>query len=111
MTLLSVTDLAIDAGPLSLVDGVTLDVAPGEIVALVGESGSGKSLTALSIMGLLGTGLAVTRGRIAFDGTDLTRLSQDGLRALRGEDLAMIFQEPVSSLNPLVPVGHQVAES
>lgn len=111
MTLLSVTDLAIDAGPLSLVDGVTLKVAQGEIVALVGESGSGKSLTALSIMGLLGDGLAVTGGYIEFDGTDLTQVSQQDLRALRGEELAMIFQEPVSSLNPLVPVGEQVAES
>ena len=111
MTLLSITDLAIDAGPLSLVDGVGLDVAPGEVVALVGESGSGKSLTALSIMGLLADGLSVIRGRIEFDGVDLTQLSQEGLRALRGEELAMIFQEPVSSLNPLMPVGAQVAES
>ena len=111
MTLLSVTDLAIKAGPLSLVDGVTLKVAQGEIVALVGESGSGKSLTALSIMGLLGDGLAVTGGSIEFDGTDLTQLPQQDLRALRGEELAMIFQEPVSSLNPLVAVGEQVAES
>lgn len=111
MTLLSVTDLAIDAGPMSLVDGVGLEVAAGEIVALVGESGSGKSLTALSIMGLLGEGLAVTRGRVVLDGRELTQMSQADLRALRGEDLAMIFQEPVSSLNPLVPVGEQVAES
>ena len=111
MTLLSITDLAIDAGPLSLIDGVRLDVAPGEVVALVGESGSGKSLTALSIMGLLADGLSVTRGRIEFNGVDLTQLSQEGLRALRGEELAMIFQEPVSSLNPLMPVGAQVAES
>ena len=76
MTLLSITDLAIDAGPLSLIDGVRLDVAPGEVVALVGESGSGKSLTALSIMGLLADGLSVTRGRIEFNGVDLTQLSQ-----------------------------------
>ena len=87
MTLLSITDLAIDAGPLSLIDGVRLDVAPGEVVALVGESGSGKSLTALSIMGLLADGLSVTRGRIEFNGVDLTQLSQEGLRALRGEEL------------------------
>lgn len=111
MSLLSIRDLAIDAAPLSLVDGVTLDVAPGEIVALVGESGSGKSLTALSIMGLLGEGLSVERGSINFDGTDLANLSEDSFRKLRGNDLAMIFQEPVSSLNPLVPVGAQVAES
>ncbi|WP_179379694.1 ABC transporter ATP-binding protein [Jannaschia marina] len=111
MTLLSVQDLAVQAGALSLVDGVSLDVAPGEVVALVGESGSGKSLTALSIMGLLAEGLTVTGGRVDYDGTDLTALPEDRLRALRGADLAMIFQEPVSSLNPLVPVGRQVAES
>ncbi|SDY96575.1 peptide/nickel transport system ATP-binding protein [Jannaschia faecimaris] len=111
MTLLSIEDLAIDAGPLSLVDGVTLDVAPGEVVALVGESGSGKSLTALAVMGLLGEGLTVGRGRVVFDDTDLTALPDSELRNLRGADLAMIFQEPVSSLNPLVPVGAQVAES
>ena len=111
MTLLSVTDLAVEAGGRSLVDGVTLDVDAGEVVALVGESGSGKSLTALAIMGLLGEGLAVTRGAIAFDGRDLTRSSDREMRRLRGADIAMIFQEPVSSLNPLLPVGDQVAES
>lgn len=108
MSLLEVTDLALQAGPLSLVDGVTLDVAAGEVVALVGESGSGKSLTALSVMGLLGEGLRVTRGVRRFDGKDLTPAR---LKRLRGQDIAMIFQEPVSSLNPLMPVGAQVAES
>ena len=107
MSLLEISDLAIQAGPLSLVDGVTLDIRPGEVVALVGESGSGKSLTALSAMGLLGEGLGVTGGQILFDGTDLLDMAPDALRRLRGQDLAMIFQEPVSSLNPLVPVGEQ----
>jgi peptide/nickel transport system ATP-binding protein len=111
MTLLSVTDLKIDAGDLSLVDGIRLNVNPAEVVALVGESGSGKSITALSIMGLLGDGLALKSGSIKFDGVDLTQLSLADLRAYRGDDLAMIFQEPVSSLNPLLPVGEQVAES
>lgn len=111
MSLLSVHDLAVTAGPISLVDGVTLDVNPGEIVALVGESGSGKSLTALAVMGLLSEGLSLERGAIDFDGTNLAALSESALRKLRGDDLAMIFQEPVSSLNPLVPVGAQVAES
>jgi peptide/nickel transport system ATP-binding protein len=108
MSLLDLSDLAIEADGLSLVDGVTLDVQPGEIVALVGESGSGKSLTALSIVDLLGEGLTVTRGSRRFDSTDLT---PKRLRHLRGQDIAMIFQEPVSSLNPLMPVGAQVAES
>ena len=111
MSLLTITDLAVDAGPLSLVDGVTLGVEPGEVVAIVGESGSGKSLTALSVMGLLGEGLALTRGRIELDGADLTQMDARALRSLRGADMAMIFQEPVSSLNPLMPVGAQVAES
>jgi peptide/nickel transport system ATP-binding protein len=96
MTLLSVTDLKIDAGDLSLVDGIRLNVNPAEVVALVG---------------LLGDGLALKSGSIKFDGVDLTQLSLADLRAYRGDDLAMIFQEPVSSLNPLLPVGEQVAES
>lgn len=108
MSLLEVSNLAVCAGDLSLVDGVTLDVKAGEIVALVGESGSGKSLTALSVMGLLGEGLAVCGGTLRFDGAELTPAR---LKSLRGQEIAMIFQEPVSSLNPLLPVGTQVAES
>jgi peptide/nickel transport system ATP-binding protein len=110
MSLLCVDALAIRAGELSLVDGVTLSIRPGELVALVGESGSGKSLTALAIMGLLDDGLQRTGGRVVFDGQDLTA-DPDALTALRGQEVAMIFQEPVSSLNPLMPVGEQVAES
>jgi len=111
MSLLDIDGLSIGADGLSLVDGVSFRIAPGEIVALVGESGSGKSLTALSVMGLLAEGLAVTGGQIRFDGQDLLRLPAPALRALRGQDIAMIFQEPVSSLNPLMAVGAQVAES
>lgn len=111
VTLLSVKDLAVKAGDLSLVDGVTLDVSPGEVVALVGESGSGKSLTALSVMGLLAEGLEVERGAIDLGDTDLLNAPPEVMRGLRGNDMAMIFQEPVSSLNPLVSVGAQVAES
>lgn len=111
MTLLTIQDLAIRAGELSLVDGVTLDVNAGEVVALVGESGSGKSLTALSVMGLLGDGLTVERGMISLNDTSLTDASPQAMNDLRGDTLSMIFQEPVSSLNPLVPVGEQVAES
>ena len=111
MTLLSVEDLSVTAGLLSLVDGVSLSVEEGEVVALVGESGSGKSLTALSIMGLLAEGLTRRAAAIRFDGRDLAAMTARELRALRGSDLAMIFQEPVASLNPLLAVGAQVAES
>ncbi|MGJ8544137.1 MAG: ABC transporter ATP-binding protein [Sulfitobacter sp.] len=110
MSLLEVDDLAVGAGPLGLVDGVTLDVGAGEVVALVGESGSGKSLTALSIIGLLSEGLQVTGGDICFDGASVLKDPAEFARK-RGSDIAMIFQEPVSSLNPLMPVGAQVAES
>ena len=110
MSLLEVEKLAIQAGDLSLVDGVDLDIRAGEIVALVGESGSGKSLTALSIMGLLAEGLTVTGGHVRFDGTEIGQGTR-AIERLRGQELAMIFQEPVSSLNPLMPVGAQVAES
>ncbi|MFS4581797.1 ABC transporter ATP-binding protein [Phaeobacter sp. C3_T13_0] len=111
MTLLTVEDLAISAGVLSLVDGVSLDIEAGQVVALVGESGSGKSLTALSIMGLLSEGLRVNRGTIRLGDAQLSTATPQALNTLRGDDMAMIFQEPVSSLNPLVAVGSQVAES
>ncbi|MDB6178454.1 ABC transporter ATP-binding protein [Paracoccus sp. Z330] len=111
MSLLEVTDLAVAAGSLQLVDGVTLDVRPGEVVALVGESGSGKSLTALSVIGLLADSLRITRGSIRFDGVPVHGAGGQDMADLRGNGLAMIFQEPVSSLNPLMPIGAQVAES
>jgi len=111
MSLLEITDLAISAGDLPLVDGVTLDIQAGEIVALVGESGSGKSLTALSVIGLLGEGLDITRGQIRFDGATYLGAEAQDMARVRGRDLSMIFQEPVSSLNPLMPIGAQVAES
>ncbi len=111
MTLLAIQDLSVRAGDLSLVDGVTLDVGAGEVVALVGESGSGKSLTALSVMGLLGDGLTIESGSITLGEANLSGASASVMSELRGNEIAMIFQEPVSSLNPLVPVGAQVAES
>jgi len=111
MSLLQVEDLAISAGDLQLVDGVTLDVRAGEVVALVGESGSGKSLTALSVIGLLADALKVTGGSINFDGAAFHGATGRNMADIRGKDLAMIFQEPVSSLNPLMPIGAQVAES
>jgi peptide/nickel transport system ATP-binding protein len=96
--------------PFAAVDGVDFDVRPGQTVGLVGESGCGKSVTSLAIMGLLpGRGNRV-EGEVRFDGTDLLGLSSSEMRDRRGKDLAMIFQDPLSSLNPVVPVGLQVAE-
>jgi peptide/nickel transport system ATP-binding protein len=93
------------------VDGVSFTVEAGEVVGLVGESGCGKSVTSLAIMGLLPRqpGVAVS-GRAVFDGTDLLRLDARSMRDVRGRDIAMIFQDPLSSLNPVVPIGLQVTE-
>jgi peptide/nickel transport system ATP-binding protein len=93
------------------VEDMTLSVHPNEIVCLVGESGSGKSMTAHAVLGLLPPGVGVASGRIAFRGTDLTALDPAALRRVRGGDIAMIFQEPLSALNPLHRVGRQIAES
>jgi len=94
------------------VDGVCFDVMPGETLGIVGESGCGKSVTALSILRLLPARLGRTvEGEILFDGKDLLKLDEDEMRAIRGNAVAMIFQEPMTSLNPVLSVGHQIAES
>jgi peptide/nickel transport system ATP-binding protein len=85
-------------------------VAPGETVALVGESGSGKSLTALAAMRLLPRSARVASGRIRFEGRDLLGLGEADMRAIRGRQVAMIFQEPMTSLNPVITIGRQIAE-
>ena len=100
---------ATDAGDVHAVDGVDLEVAPGEILAIVGESGSGKSVTARSVLGLLPE-TAEASGAVIVSGTDLVGLSQAQLRALRGEDVSMIFQEPSSALNPVFPIWWQIGE-
>jgi oligopeptide/dipeptide ABC transporter ATP-binding protein len=114
--LLSIRDLEVavqrrrSAQP--IVRGVSFDVAPGEAVGVVGESGSGKTLTMLSVMGLLPTPpLRVTGGDVRFDGHVLTKLDDRGLRRLRGRELAMIYQDPATSLNPLMTVGDQIVEA
>ncbi|MFI0467344.1 ABC transporter ATP-binding protein [Saccharopolyspora sp. 5N102] len=89
---------------------VSFDVGAGEIVGMAGESGSGKSLTALAVMGLLPTPPAAVDGRIRFAGTDLLRLSQPERQRLRGSELGMVFQEPMSALDPVFTVGHQLTE-
>ena len=93
-----------------VVSDVSLDVGEGEIVGVVGESGSGKSVTALAVMRLLGEQGVIRAGSVRLDGRDLTRLAAAEMRAIRGRKMAMIFQEPMSSLNPLLSVGFQIAE-
>lgn len=113
MALLSVEKLSVELdggdGGLLLLEDVGLTLEKGRCLGLVGESGCGKSLTALAIMGLLPRGMRA-RGRILLDGEDLLSLEEDRLCALRGRKMAMVFQEPMTALNPVVPIGHQVAE-
>jgi peptide/nickel transport system ATP-binding protein len=100
-----------DSGEFRAVDGVSLSIAPGRTLGVVGESGSGKSVTALSIMGLVPQPPGrIAGGEVLFEGVDLLSLEADALRDLRGAALAMIFQEPMTSLNPAFPVGDQIAE-
>jgi len=100
-----------DRGPLTAVDDVSFDVAPGETLAIVGESGSGKSVTALSILRLVPNPPGeIAAGQIVFEGQDLLRLRDREMQAIRGDRIAMIFQEPMNSLNPSLTVGLQVAE-
>ena len=114
MSLLSVEDLTIALPPggdrAQAVSNVSFVVDPGEVLCIVGESGSGKSVTAAAIMGLLPRTLRGERGRILFEGRDLLALPDHAMRALRGAHLGMIFQEPMTALNPLMRVGDQVAE-
>ena len=93
------------------VEGVSFEIAPGETFALVGESGCGKSLTALSVMRLLPDAARIVGGRVELDGVDLLALPETGMREVRGARIAMIFQEPMLSLNPVMTVGAQIAEA
>jgi oligopeptide/dipeptide ABC transporter ATP-binding protein len=98
-------------GDLPIVRGIGLRVGPGEAVGVVGESGSGKSVSMLAVMRLLAPPLVIARGSIRFEGTDLVTLPESRMRRLRGERLAMVYQDPVTSLNPLMRIGDQVAEA
>jgi oligopeptide/dipeptide ABC transporter ATP-binding protein len=113
--LLSVRDLEVGAerrrGAQPIVRHVSFDVAPGEAVGIVGETGSGKTLSMLAVMGLLPPAVRRTGGEIEFAGRDLTRLGGRELRRLRGRELAMVYQDPATSLNPLMTVGDQIAEA
>ncbi len=114
MPLLDVRDLSVsfrtDRGVVRAVDGISFHVDAGETLAIVGESGSGKSVTALSLLQLLDAAGSIDAGRVMFDGEDLLTLDTQAIRAIRGDRIAMIFQEPMSSLNPVLTIGKQVAE-
>ena len=107
---LSVT-FATSAGPFTAVDRIDLDVDAGEVVAIVGESGSGKSVAMLAVMGLLPNTATVTADRLRFGGEDMAKLSSRRRREVVGRDLAMIFQEPIASLNPCFTVAFQIGEA
>ena len=104
------TSFMTSGGEVQAVRGVSFSVGKGEILGIVGESGSGKSVTSMSILRLLADTARIKDGSILFEGEDLTKLSKKQIRKIRGEKIAMIFQDPMSSLNPLIPVGKQVSE-
>ncbi|ASR47777.1 dipeptide/oligopeptide/nickel ABC transporter ATP-binding protein [Paenibacillus kribbensis] len=100
-----------EEGTVKAVDDISFRVKPGETVCIVGESGCGKSITAMSIMGLIQSpGGKVAGGSIRFEGTDLLELGRNEMRTIRGHDISMIFQEPMSSLNPVLTIGEQLCE-
>jgi len=104
--------LSVDQGEIQPLRGIDLDVARGKILGLVGESGCGKSVTAQSIMRLIGEPLGrIVSGRILFEDLDLAQASETAMRQVRGNRIAMIFQEPMTSLNPVIQIGEQIAES
>jgi len=115
VALLEITDLRTEIqlrdGVVHAVDGVTLEVAEGETLGVVGESGCGKTMTALSIMHLLPNGGRIAGGSIKLAGKEVTNLRPEELRKMRGDDVGMIFQDPLSSLNPTHSVGKQIAEA
>jgi peptide/nickel transport system ATP-binding protein len=109
MALLSVSNLSVSIGRLNPLDGISFEIGKGEIVGVVGESGSGKSLTAMSVMGLLPLiGGKITTGTINFSGIELTALSEPQYRALRGKRIALISQNPMTSLDPIIRIGAQI---
>jgi peptide/nickel transport system ATP-binding protein/oligopeptide transport system ATP-binding protein len=114
--LLSIRDLKVEFstrnGRVTALDGIDLDLMPGETLGIVGESGCGKSITALATMGLVPDPPGhIAGGRILFDGEDITHADAKRLRSLRGSDISMIFQEPMTSLNPVFTAGDQIAEA
>jgi peptide/nickel transport system ATP-binding protein len=109
MSLLEIEKLSLDIGGIPILRGVDLSIGEGEIMGLVGESGSGKSMTALAVMQLLPIG-AHASGRVTFDGIDILAAPEEAMCRLRGDDIGMVFQEPMTALNPVKTIGEQVAE-
>jgi len=105
------TSFFTDAGEVRAVDGVSFTVEPGKLMGLVGESGSGKTASVLSVMRLLPERARVMGGAVLFEGRDLLKLSEPEMRAVRGAKIAMIFQEPMTSLNPVFTIGSQIGEA
>jgi oligopeptide transport system ATP-binding protein len=97
-------------GMVYAVNGISFDIAPGETLGIVGESGCGKSVTSLALLGILARNGRVTAGTAMFEGRDLLTLKDDQLRAIRGKEIAMIFQDPMTSLNPVLTIGRQIRE-
>ncbi|WP_314110317.1 ABC transporter ATP-binding protein [uncultured Solobacterium sp.] len=114
-TVLEIKDLEVelysDKGPLPVIDKVNLSIKEGEIVGIVGESGCGKSMLASAIMNLLNSPAQIAAGTIFYEGQDMTTLSTKEFQKIRGNEISMIFQEPMTSLNPLMKVGKQIEEA
>jgi peptide/nickel transport system ATP-binding protein len=111
MNLLDVKNLTVTFGSVTAVDNVSLQIAPGETLGVVGESGSGKSVTAFSILRLVQPPGRIAAGSIVFEGHDLLTLSERQMREIRGARISLIFQEPMTALNPVMRVGDQIAEA
>jgi oligopeptide transport system ATP-binding protein len=105
------TTFKTEDGDVTAVNGLTFELGAGETLGIVGESGSGKSVTALSVMRLLAKNAKVTADKISFDGEDLQQKSEAEMRRIRGHKIAMIFQDPMTSLNPVITIGEQIAEA
>src|SRR5690349_11062754 len=112
---LSVRGLTVEAAAgesrVRLIDNVSFDVRPHEVLGVVGESGSGKSMTMLAVMGLLPHRVRIVAGQVTLLGEGLTGLSFERMRAIRGRSMAMIFQDPMTSLNPVLRIGVQISEA
>ena len=115
MALLEVRDLKVEIptrrGLLTILDGVSFDIAPGEVLGLVGESGAGKSISGLAIIGLLEPPARIARGTVALQGRRIDNLPREEMRKIRGARIGTIFQDPLTSLNPLYTIGRQLVET